>query len=282
MLASALSFVLLTKQVPYTEIKDIVYKTVGSQQIMLDVAYPNNAKSSPVIMLIHGGGWVAGSRGDMASLVPGLVASGYACVNIEYRLAPAAQYPAQIEDVKASVRWIKDHATQYRLNKNKIAAFGMSAGGHLTALLAATGNETQWDLGTGQTSKIQAAISYAGPTDFPTWWKNKKFQPPADRAVIEACLPALLGGTYEQVPQMYVDASPVSHVTPNCTPTMFLHGDVDTLVPKAQSQIMYNLLVSKSVTTEILIMPGVGHGGFGNDPGMVFSRFLAFLKNNLK
>jgi acetyl esterase/lipase len=282
-LAIALGY-LHFQQPQLTEVKDVVFTKVAGEELKLDITAVKSDKPLPVLMLVHGGGWIGGSRTDMAGLAPGLAQVGFACVSVDYRLAPKAKYPAQLEDVKASVRWIKENASKYGFDKTKIAAFGVSAGGHLTSMLAATSNETSWDKGFKESSSVNAVVSYAGPTDLPTAWKHRDTQPAADKAVVDECLPALIGDTYEKMPDKYKDASPLSHVTKKTAPILFLHGNIDTLVLQEQSELMYKMLQSQGIPTELVVMPKVGHGGFGDEATqkMVIEHFQAFLKNNLK
>lgn len=284
MITTALGIALLTQgsQNPIVEYKNIVYSTAGGVNLMLDITKKKvSAKPVPVLLLVHGGGWVAGSRADMASLAPIFAQYDFACVNIEYRLAPQFQWPAQLDDLQAAVRWIRANNT-YNFDKTRIAAFGISAGGHLVSMLGVNPANTKVDAGTTARNQINAVISYAGPTDMIMFWQHRVNQPPADRAVVESCLPALFGGTYEEVPKKYKEASPFHVANRNSTPMMFLQGDIDTLVPKEQTINMFNNLQSKGVDTDIIVMPGVGHGGFGDDPNMVLQRMLTFLSKNLK
>jgi len=273
---------LLFQQPGFTETKDIVYAKVGGEELKLDVTTPKSDKPTPVMVLIHGGGWMAGSRADMYGPVNGMGSVGFACVNVEYRLAPNAQYPAQLEDVKASIRWVKENASKYNFNTSKIAVIGFSAGGHLAAMLATTGQEAKWDKGSKVDSSVAAAISFAGPTDLPTIWKHRDTQPAGDRGVIEACLPALLGDTLEKVPDKYKEASPIFHITKKTAPLLLMHGEDDKLVLKEQSEIMYRILQSQGVESELLLIPNAGHVDLGKDPNGIAMKIVVFLKKVLK
>lgn len=280
MTAFALAILLgLTQQ----ETKDIVYAKPSGTELKLDLVIPPNAKKPmPVMVLIHGGGWMAGKKEDMAAAVPGMAGLGFACLSVQYRLAPTAQWPAQLEDVKAAVRWAKENAALYGFDKTKIATMGFSAGGHLAAMLATTGYEGKWDLDSRENSSVALAISFAGPTDLVTAWKHKDTQPAADKAVLDSCLPALLGDTYEKKAFIYKDASPIYHVTGKTAPLFLLHGADDTLVLKEQSDIMFRILKSQNVLTEMYVIPKAGHVQLGEDPNVPVVKVVEFIKKVLR
>lgn len=265
-----------------TETKDIVFARYGTEELKLDVTTPAASRQTPVMVLIHGGGWVGGIRDEMNGIVPGMTSIGFACVQIDYRAAPKAQFPAQLIDAKASIRWVKENAAKYNLDPTKIAVLGYSEGGHLAALLATTGQEAKWDSGCKVDSSVTAAISFGGSTDLPTIWRHRNTQTIYDRGVIESGLPAFIGGTYEQSPAKYRDASPIFHITRSTTPMLLMHGEEDVVIPKEQPEIMFRVLQAQGVESELLMIPGAGHGQLGSDPDGVFRKVATFLKKNLK
>ena len=149
---------------------DIAYATTSTAQ-KLDVYLPEGNGPFPVILSIHGGAFKAGDKrdGQLMPMLEGLK-RGYAVVSINYRLSPEAIFPAQIYDVKAAVRWIRANAKQYKFNPDKIAAWGGSAGGTLTALVGTSGDVKELeDLSLGnptQSSRVQAVVDWFGQTDF--------------------------------------------------------------------------------------------------------------------
>ena len=147
--------------------RDIVYATTPQKNLLLDLYIPSTSGPHPVLLYVHGGGWTSGSKDNPPT--DRFVKRGYAVASISYRLSQEAIFPAQIHDCKAAVRWLRANAAKYALNTDRIVAWGGSAGGHLVALLATSGGvkELEGDLGNpDQSSRIQGAINFFGPTDF--------------------------------------------------------------------------------------------------------------------
>src|SRR5262249_50393585 len=134
----------------------------------LDLYIPATPKG-PLLVWIHGGGWRGGSK-DVVEYRP-FLAHGYCLASVEYRFSQDAIFPAQVEDCKAAIRWLRAHAGEYGYDPKRIGAWGASAGGHLVALLATTGHVRDFDVGENleQSSAIECGIDYFGPTDFPNW-----------------------------------------------------------------------------------------------------------------
>lgn len=145
-------------------VRDLEYARVGEKKLLLDLYLPEKAESPlPVIVGIHGGGWANGNKaGGQGSW---LARHGYAVAVINYRFSGEAIFPAQIEDCKAAVRWLRAHARKYNLDPERFGATGHSAGGHLTSLLATAGDAKEFDKGDylEVSSRIQAACPSAGP-----------------------------------------------------------------------------------------------------------------------
>jgi len=119
---------------------NLVYGKGGDTDLLLDLAMPKSgAGPFPAVMFLHGRGWREGSRQDMSQFIEGMAGMGYVSVTIEYRLVPAARFPAQVEDCKAAVRWLRANATKYRIDQDHIGVVGFSAGGHLASMLGVTG-----------------------------------------------------------------------------------------------------------------------------------------------
>ena len=190
-------------------------------------------------------------RGDkaepmMSLFAKGMTAQGYLVASVNYRLYPDAQFPAMIQDVKCAVRFLRAHAAEYNLDPNRVGAVGVSAGGHLVSLLGTTDASAGWDVGEylDQSSRVQAVIAMAGVTDL-----SRNF-PNAD---IEA-MKRVGFGEYN-----VVEASPISHVTPDDPPFLLIHGDRDELVPVEQSQVMYDRLIQQNVPAQLVIVQNARH-----------------------
>jgi acetyl esterase/lipase len=147
--------------------KNISYCTQGHPRQVLDLYLPKSKDKFPLIIWIHGGAFMGGSKQDHVPL--DYLERRYAVASINYRLSQHALFPAQIEDCKSAVRWLRTHAEKYQLDAERFAAWGESAGGHLAAMLGVSGHVTAFEVGDhlDVSSRVQAVVDYFGPTDFP-------------------------------------------------------------------------------------------------------------------
>lgn len=237
--------------------ENVEYGTGGGQPLTLHLARPVElSRPVPAIVFIHGGGWRAGSKDGHIEDIKQAAAEGYVAVSVGYRFAPEHRFPAQIEDCKCAIRWLRAHAGELSIDPERIGAIGFSAGAHLSMLLgtmdSADGLEGEggW---ADQSSKVQAVVAYFGPTDF-----NEEY-PALSRPLVEA----FLGGTRDEVPEAYRAASPLTYVSPGDAPILILQGTNDVLVPYAQAISMISALADAKVPGRIEIMLGAGHGWGG-------------------
>jgi acetyl esterase/lipase len=221
-------------------IRDIDYAFQSTSQ-NLDIYLPDNVKGSyPVIVYLHPGGFTMGDKEMILPLVAPILTRGYAAVSVNYRLADEARFPAQIFDAKSVVRWVRANAGQYNFNANKIAAWGISAGSTLAALLGTSGHIKELeDLSAGnaaESSLVSAVISLYGPMDFLTLdaERSKLGQKPEVDSEPSA-ESEMLGGSLSEVPEKYRLASPITYVGTNCPPFYIQHGTSDQIVPYLQS-----------------------------------------------
>ncbi len=235
---------------------DVVFGKAGGRELKLDLAMPKEGDGPfPAVVCVHGGGWVGGDRKQMAATVQVLARRGFVAVTPDYRTAPAHRFPAQLEDCKAAVRWLRANAAKYKVNPDRIGAVGFSAGGHLACLLGVTdkGNGLE---GTGGnpdvSSRVQAVVSFFGPTDLTV----KFWGPTAER---ENLVP-LLGGTLADKPEAYRKASPMSYAGANAPPFLFFHGSADRTVPPQQSYDLAARLRAAGVEARVITVEGEGHG----------------------
>jgi acetyl esterase/lipase len=236
--------------------KDLTYGKGGDTEMKLDLAMPKDGDGPfPAIICVHGGGWRAGSRQGLDKLTEVLAEKGYVAVTVSYRLAPAAKFPAQIEDCKAAVRWLRANAKKYKINTDRIGATGFSAGGHLVCLLGTAGKDDGLE-GMGgnpdQSSSVQAVVSFFGPTDLTakTW---------TDDAEKTFFIP-FLGDTFANKPELYKRASPVSYAKKGVPPFLFFHGTEDKLVNVKQSRILCDKLKEVGGSAKVVELEGEGHG----------------------
>ncbi len=119
---------------------DIPYTKVNGSELKLDIMAPKEKKGAmPAVMVIHGGAWRAGNKRDCQFIMPDFARKGYVAISPQYRFCPKETFPAQVEDVKAAVRWVKTHAKEYQIDPERLGAVGFSAGGHLSLMLGLTG-----------------------------------------------------------------------------------------------------------------------------------------------
>ena len=240
-------------------LRDLAYVENGHPRQKLDLFLPAQPKG-PLLVWIHGGGWRAGGKANPPGLA--LVKNGVAVASIEYRFSQHAIFPAQIEDCKAAIRWLRAHAAEYGYNPEMVAAWGASAGGHLVALLAVTGEVRDFDAGANldQSSAIQCGIDWFGPADFPGYNANL---PTAmvQRENPNSVLAQLFGGPVSEKLELARRASPVTWVTKNAAPLLIMQGTNDPLVPLDQSQRLYEKLKAVGAPVTLDIIEGAGHGG---------------------
>jgi len=232
--------------------RDLVYKRANGAVLTLDLYCPEKVSgSAPVIVWVHGGGWRSGGKKQCPAVA--LVPGGYAVASIDYRLSSAARFPAQIEDCKAAVRWLRANAAKYSLDADRIGVWGMSAGGHLAALLGTSGGVPELE-GSGDnmqySSRVQAVCDVAGPADLSAMTNVG----PKRRFAIEA----LLGGPLEKDKAKAIAASPIHYVSKDDPPFLIVHGEGDRVVPVEQSHRLYEELRKAGVNATLKILP-VGH-----------------------
>ena len=264
-------------------LQDVTYCTNDSIELKMDVYSPwKPAGPSPVIMFVHGGGWVAGTKTGTPgmSYFLDLARRGYTTFSIDYRLAPTYTFPANIIDVKCAVRHIRANAAEYNIDPNRIGAWGASAGGHLVALLGTSDASAGWDVGQypDQSSRVNVVVDMYGIHDLTTEYVVGNIRG-LDRMAFGATSPT---------DPILVTASPVSHITPDDPPFLLLHGDMDPTIPVTQSQIFHDRLVTGGVSSVYVVVHNAGHGfgaiGGPIDPpyGTIAKTILGFFDEYLR
>jgi len=247
-------------------LRDLPYADTDNPRQRLDVYLPKARKSEtalPIIVFIHGGGWLAGDKGSGQGNLLRFVKTGdYAGISIGYRLTNEAQWPAQIHDCKAAIRWIKAHAKERGLDPGKIAVWGTSAGGHLVSMLGTCGDvkELEGTLGKNldQDSKVTCVVNYFGPEDFLTMVRQPST---IDRTKGNDYPEAkLLGGPVPERESVAKEASPVTHISKGDAPFFTAHGTKDPLVPFAQAEELHTALQKAGVPSHLQEMTNGGHG----------------------
>jgi acetyl esterase/lipase len=296
--ASASLAALAAAQAPTPTFPDLTYAIVGPSPLKLDLYIPTTGVAPyPTLIYIHGGGWQAGSKSQITPLCAFALQHGFAVASLDYRLtSEAAQFapepvtfPAQIFDVKGAVRWLRANATTYQLDPAKFAAFGTSAGGHLTALLATSGGVAalEGDVGgnLGFSSRVQAGVDYFGPTDLLKIADDINTPPGStlDHDAPTSPESALLGWDgagqgvgdikahlsdptppYPALVALANSANPITWVDASDPPLMIGHGTNDTSVPVNQSSRLSAALFAANVSHDYRAIPLATHGNLGS------------------
>jgi len=257
--------------------KDIVYGHAGGVDLKLDLARPPSGDGPfPLVVCIHGGAWRGGSKIWYHGRLRDFARHGYVAATVDYRFCPQDRFPAQVEDAKCAVRFLRAHAKEYKIDSGHVAALGDSAGGHLSLMLGlmdpADGLE-----GTGgnadQPSKVQAVVNYYGPTDFSV--------PLTPNPVVIGWVSDFLG-TKDQKDPIVAKASPITYVGKNDPPVLTFHGTVDPLVSLDHPKRLHEALQKAGVTEHLEIIQGAGHGFAALSLDRTIKMTYAFLDEHLK
>jgi acetyl esterase/lipase len=247
--------------------KDVAYAHVSSRQVM-DIYLPEGKGPFPVVVLIHGGAFKMGDKEMETRNAEALVTKGYAAVSINYRLSDEAKFPAQIEDCKAAVRFLRANALKYNLNPDKIGSWGASAGGNLSALLGTSAGVAELEgasLGNASfSSKVIASVDWFGPIDFLTMDKEAQALGFTIKTNSDSSPESqLIGTAIQKVPEKAAKANPNSYLTPDDAAFFIQVGSNDHNIPYTQSRNFYEalkkVLGEEKVSFELL--EGAGHGG---------------------
>ena len=262
--------------------RDVIYARTDTGDLTLDI-YTQKHRSEekiPVLVYVFGGGWFSGNKHQIQRLGGHLLTRyGYAVIATTYRHSDSAKFPAQIHDLKATIRWIRSQAIDYHFDADSIGVWGPSAGGHLAALLATTnGNpELEGDIGGSElshySSDVQAVVDLFGVANLVKRTKSRDWM--TER---------LLGGPQSERTDLARLASPHFHASSSSAPILIFHGDEDELVPVEQSIHFHRHLQEVGANSTLKIIEGGAHGGEAfNTPAirnMIIEFFDAHLKSN--
>jgi acetyl esterase/lipase len=259
---------------PVRYISDLVYGEVpGFRPLELDLYRPTDAAAPvPVIVHVHGGGWRRGSRRVPlprlgAGFYDELAAQGFAVAAIDYRLSGEARYPAAVEDVRAAIGWVREHADEYGMDAGRVFAWGDSAGGHLALLAALTG------------SGVQGGVAWFPVTDLAGLLSDVTDAGGHPDPGPESREALFLGAPAASVPGLAREASPVNHASAAAPPVLLMHGAADDLVPPAQSIRLAGALAQAGATVELELVPGATHFWNGaEDVAAIVRRSAEFLQ----
>jgi len=292
LLALALALLPAEPVAVFESFPDLVYAELGEEKLLLDLVVPKGDGPFPLVVCFHGGAWTSGSRKDLTKpsiFYPGgtdgqtdvpvlenLARNGYAAASVSYRLAPKAKYPAQIEDAKTAVKFLRKNAKTYKLEPTKFAALGFSAGGHLAGLLGLTQPKDGFEgkLFADVGSEVQAVVDFFGPTDLCLY---------AESDEINKLLVPFLGRELKTDGMVARKASPLTYVHKMAAPFLIVLGTVDLIVPYIHIERLNKALIAEGVESTLLPIPWKGHGW--QDPkyiDLAAKRMMQFLNATFK
>lgn len=246
--------------------KNVVYTAVGwSKPLQADVYTPRGAGPFPAVLVVHGGGWARGSRGEMEHICKRLAGQGFIAVNIDYRLAPEFVFPAPLQDLQQALQWMHQHAGEQRIDQQRIAVWGYSAGAQLAALL---GVLSPGDPNFVEGTRVQAVVAGGTPTDLRRGANSKLIR-------------QYLGRSIDEIPDSYRQASPIAFVSADDPPMFLYHGNMDWIVDKINATRMRDELVRVNVPVELYVVHGVGHIGAYFNNGAIDAG-ISFLQRRLR
>lgn len=269
---------------------NIVYHVATDYQAKLDVYEPNNALQSkplPVVIVIHGGGWIAGTKEDRVLEMMPYLQMGFAAVNVEYRLTQQSLAPAAVEDCRCALHWVFANAKKYNFDPSRVVLQGGSAGGHLVLMTgmatAASGfdhscftdEDNVWSAegSTKNDPRVAAIVNWFGISDV-----LDEIHGPNTKGYAVAWI-----GDQPNADEVARRVSPINYVSKDNPPIITIHGDKDALVPFAQSVRLHKALDAAGVPNEFVPVPGAGHGGFTYEQNQkAWAAVRAFLQKNVK
>jgi acetyl esterase/lipase len=232
--------------------KNKVYKTIDGIELTGELYLPNTKGLRPAVIVVHGGSW-SKRLGDMRGVASYLAKQGFVVFNVTYRLAPKHLYPAAIEDVTDAVKWVQANADQYKIDSERIAGWGYSAGSHIILMV-----------GLNSKNNLKAIVAGGSPTDL-TAWPNSPI------------VKTFIGGSYKEKPKVWEEASPVFQVKKDSPPVYLFHGKNDTLVEVDQMYRLEKALKSQNVLVSTYEVGYWSHAGvyvFSHAPIKMGTEFL--------
>jgi acetyl esterase/lipase len=255
---------------------DVVYRKVGERELKMDFYHPvgDAAGPAPLVIAIHGGAWVSGDKKDMGGMCTALAQAGFACATVQYRLAPASRWPAQLDDVQAAVRAARARATEFKIDPERIAATGASAGGHLALLLGSRDTRDTSAENQNLSSRVKAVLNVFGPTDL-----SKDYEPNLANLISFQ----LMGKRLSEAGDVMKEGSPVTWITAKSAPVFTIHGTADRIVPVKQAVRLDDVLREKKVEHVMRLIPDMDHQSPMDKPegAKAMAEALTWLKGKL-
>jgi acetyl esterase/lipase len=255
----------------------IVYAKNDDSTLTCDVYVPEIEGPLPAVLVVHGGGWRSGTKFHWIRHARKMVKHGFVVVAINYRHAPSHKFPAQVHDVKQAVRFMRRHAQRYKIDPERIGAYGYSAGGHLVSMLGTTDSEDglEGDVPEGYEeftdTRIRCVVAGGAPTEFS--WLGE------DSRALNYWLGD--GVTIRKNPELFQKAYPTSYISNDDPPFYFYHGTSDLVVPAKAAKVMHDKLTEAGVSSQFIDYEGTGHIALFSKTGEPLDRIIEFLDKHL-
>ena len=259
--------------------KDIVYATVDGKELRLDIYVPPGTASSRLLIWVHGGAWRSGTKESVPKV---FVENGFAVASLDFRQSTEARFPAQVNDIKAAIRFLRAKASEYGYKGDKFAIAGSSSGGHLAALVGVSNGNKELEGTVGnylnQSSHVQAIVDYFGASNLMTILSQST---PFGLNMRRPALKLLLGASPDSVKTLAQLASPVMHVDKSDPPLLIFHGDLDPQMPINQSHELEGQYKKLGLDVEFDVVHGAAHGGDAFFAGEYLEKVTKFLRRTL-
>lgn len=280
-------------------VSNVVYEQVPARgyenvPMKMDLLIPQTDKPMPAVLFITGGGFINANKDNYIQERMRLAEEGYVTATAEYRVAPAASFPAPLEDIKAAVRYLRAHADQFHIDPDRIGVLGGSAGGYLAAMAGTTSGTGLFDSGDNldQSSDVQAVVNLYGVSDLTSIGADYSEEVQALHRTSGATEALWLKGSpvfngraggVQDYPEEAEKANPIHYISDKTPPFLLMHGSADTVVSPSQTEILHQALLARGIDSARYVVPGAAHGGvYWVQPevlDLVVSFFNAHLKN---
>lgn len=275
---------IISKRPQYMTITDLTFSQVDSwfkhcrRDLRMNIMYPQytQGKKYPCIAWICGGGWQQVDKSAHNLYLSRLAAEGFVVASVEYRTSNEGKYPAQIQDVKAAIRYLRAYAERFNIDEEKIGVMGESAGGYLTCM-AALDNALGLDVGEHleKSSRVQAACAWYPPTDLTAFPHDSSEECAASAESL------LLGFNIMKHSQKVIECSPISKITKEAPPILIIHGNKDSVVPYSQSEKFYEKLKEEECDVTFLTLDGADHADVQFFQDETWDEIIQFFKEKL-
>ena len=247
------------------------YFTWPQSDLKMDIYFHDGKEKSPAVIFVPGGWWITSPKTAGEPLTSRLAEKGFAVASIEYRHIVDATYVDIIGDVKAAVRYLRAHADEFNIDKDRIAVMGASAGGYLSIMVGVTSGVSKFDFGDNldQSSQVQAVVDFFGPSDLTKIGDDYSsdiqalYNSPGGAVALlvngMAGFKGRKGGALRDTPDTARDANPLTYINENTPPFLIMHGNADKTISPSQSKILYDALVKHGVDTEYYVIDGADH-----------------------